>query len=81
MKQSYVEDLDEVIKKVSLEKENNALKLKKIVENLSDTKLNPYGVTSIDFSERQEVIEDILKMEGTLMGLQLAKETYSEIAD
>ena len=34
----------------------------------------------IDFPERQEVIEDILKMEGTLMGLQLAKDTYSEIA-
>ena len=47
MKQSYVEDLDEVIKKVSLEKENNELKLKKIEENLSDTKLNPYGVTSL----------------------------------
>ena len=27
MKQSYVEGLDEVIKKVSLEKENNELKL------------------------------------------------------
>ena len=36
MKQSYVEGLDEVIKKVSLEKENNELKLKTIEENLSD---------------------------------------------
>tara|TARA_B100001287_G_C22663414_1_gene521554 strand:- start:154 stop:399 length:246 start_codon:yes stop_codon:yes gene_type:complete len=80
MTQKYIDELDEVLEKVSLQKENAELKLKGVEESLSDTKLNPYGVTSIDFSERQELIEDILKMEGTLMGLKLAKETYSEIA-
>ena len=38
------------------------------------------GVTTIDFSERQELMEDILKMEGTLMGLKLAIETCQENA-
>ena len=47
-------------------------------EELADLKLNPYGITSIDFAKRQELSTDVLKMEGTLMGLDLAIETYEE---
>jgi hypothetical protein len=39
----------------------------------SDTKLNPYGITTIDFSKRQEQYELILKLQGAIEGLELAK--------
>ena len=47
-------------------------------EEFADLKLNPYGITSIDFAKRQELSMDTLKMEGTLMGIDLALETYEE---
>ena len=53
-------------------------KLSLLEKDFADVKLNPYGITSIDFSQRQDLIEDRLKMEGVLMGLQLAKDTYEE---
>ena len=52
--------------------------LAKLEEEFADLKLNPYGITSIDFAKRQELSTDVLKMEGTLMGLDLALETYEE---
>ena len=52
--------------------------LAKLEEEFADLKLNPYGITSIDFAKRQELSTDVLKMEGTLMGLDLAIETYEE---
>ena len=45
-------------------------------KDFADVKLNPYGITSIDFQGRQELLEDATKMEGCIMGLQLAKDTY-----
>jgi hypothetical protein len=39
----------------------------------SDTKLNPYGITTIDFSKRQEQMELITKLQGAIEGLELAK--------
>ena len=52
--------------------------LARLEEEFADLKLNPYGITSIDFAKRQELSTDVLKMEGTLMGLDLAIETYEE---
>ena len=52
--------------------------LAKLEEEFADLKLNPYGITSIDLAKRQELSTDVLKMEGTLMGLDLAIETYEE---
>jgi len=46
--------------------------------DLSDQKINPYGITNIDFSKRLEMIEDITKMEGVVMGLQLAQDAFVE---
>ena len=60
MKQSYVEDLDEVIKKVSLEKENNELKLKKIEEKEpSQLPTNPlvFGAMEIGLIDKQGLFE------------------------
>jgi len=68
--------LEETIKNVSAQKEQNEQELAKMEADFANVKLNPYGITSIDFSKRQELSTDVLKMEGVLMGLQLAIETY-----
>lgn len=52
--------------------------LAQLEEDLSDQKINPYGITNIDFSKRLELVEDITKMEGVVMGLQLAQDTFVE---
>jgi hypothetical protein len=44
----------------------------------ANIKLNPYGITAIDFSKRHELSSDVLKMEGCLMGLKLAVEICDE---
>jgi hypothetical protein len=43
-------------------------------EEFANTKLNPYGITTIDFEKRQEKYELILKLQGAIEGLQLAKQ-------
>lgn len=45
----------------------------KLEEEFSNTKLNPYGITSIDFSKRQELYELIIKLSGAIEGLELSK--------
>ena len=80
MSQKIIEQLEKVSANIEVKKAESEKKLKTVEENLHDTKLNPYGVTTIDFSERQELMEDVLKMEGTLMGLKLAIETCQENA-
>ena len=80
MSQKIIEQLEKVSANIEVKKAESEKKLKTVEENLHDTKLNPYGVTTIDFSEREELMEDILKMEGTIMGLKLAVETCQENA-
>lgn len=46
----------------------------RLESEFSDSKLNPYGITTIDFSKRQEQYELIIKLEGAIEGLNLAKE-------
>lgn len=48
----------------------------KLEEDFKDTKLNPYGVTQIDFSKRQELKDQMLRLEGAVNGLKLAQETF-----
>ena len=45
----------------------------KLEEEFADTKLNPYGITSIDFSRRQELYELMIKLQGGIEALELAK--------
>ncbi len=73
---SFKETLEQALKNVSAQKEESEKELAKLEEDFANVKLNPYGVTSIDFSKRQELATDVLRMEGVLMGLQLAIETY-----
>lgn len=80
MSEKIIEELEKVSAGIEKAKQQTEEKLKTVEENLHDTKLNPYGVTTIDFTERQELMEDVLKMEGTMMGLKLAIETCQENA-
>jgi hypothetical protein len=64
---------------VTTQKEQAEVELKRLEEEFSNVKLNPYGITSIDFTKRQELSSDTLKMEGVLMGLKLALETFDEV--
>ena len=74
----YIETLQNVLTAITADKANKEAELVKLEEDFANVKLNPYGITSIDFSKRQELTTDILKIEGTMMGLQLAIETYEE---
>lgn len=60
------------------QKNNFEEELKKLEAEFADVKLNPYGITSIDFSKRQELTADVLKMEGAMMGLTLALELIDD---
>jgi hypothetical protein len=76
---NYKEQLTAKLQLVTTEKQVLDEEIKKMEEDFSNVKLNPYGITSIDFSKRQEKTSDSLKMEGVIMGLQLAIDTYEEL--
>lgn len=73
---NYTEQLRSTLAKVTEQKEALKVELDKMEEDFSNVKLNPYGITSIDFASRQEKTTDMIKMEGVIMGLTLALETY-----
>ncbi len=50
--------------------------VQKLEDEFRDTKLNPYGVTEIDFTKRTEQQNLMLKLEGGIDALNLAKETF-----
>ena len=64
---NYKEQLQATIQSLTQKKDEISLELAKIEEEFANVKLNPYGITSIDFTKRQEMSTDVLKMEGTLM--------------
>ena len=72
----YKTQLQATIQLITEQKESITAELAKLEDDFANVKLNPYGITSIDFAKRQEMSTDVLKMEGTLMGLTLALETY-----
>jgi hypothetical protein len=72
----YKKQLLATIQLITEQKESITAELAKLEDDFANVKLNPYGITSIDFAKRQEMSTDALKMEGTLMGLTLALETY-----
>ena len=76
---NYKEQLQETIRLLAEQKDVVTAELAKIEEEFANVKLNPYGITAIDFAKRQELSTDVLKMEGTLMGLTLALETYDGV--
>lgn len=76
---NFKEELQKKLQLVVEEKKIVDEEIKKMEEDFANVKLNPYGITSIDFSKRQEKTADALKMEGVIMGLQLAIDTYGEV--
>jgi|688.fasta_scaffold116040_3 hypothetical protein len=75
---NYREKLLINIKQVEQELANSNETLAALEKELANVKLNPYGITSIDFAKRQELSKDTIKMEGVIMGLTLALETLEE---
>lgn len=71
--------LDIAIQNINVEREKLQEELDGMEKDFANVKLNPYGITNIDFSKRQELMSDILKMEGAVMGLNLAKENYAGV--
>ena len=75
----YKTSLQATLTNVQKQIEDGKAELKRLEEEFANVKLNPYGITSIDFAKRQELSTDVLKMEGVVMGLQLALETYDGV--
>lgn len=75
---NYAEKIEKNIVQVQQELDKSTSELKQLEEEFANVKLNPYGITSIDFSKRQELTKDTIKMEGVIMGLTLALETFRE---
>lgn len=77
----YQQKLKATLAEVTKQKENADAELARLEEEFANVKLNPYGITSIDFAKRQELSTDTLKMEGVIMGLTLALETLTGVSE
>lgn len=75
---SVKDKLNEVKEKLEAQILETKSELEQLEKDLSDQKLNPYGITNIDFSKRLELMEDLTKMQGCIMGLNLAIEVFDE---
>lgn len=78
---NYREKLLFSIKQVEQELKDSNESLESLEKELANVKLNPYGITTIDFAKRQELSRDTIKMEGVIMGLTLALETLEDTTD
>lgn len=78
---NYTQKLQSTLNEVTKQKEVADAELAKLEEEFANVKLNPYGITSIDFAKRQDLSTDSLKMEGVIMGLTLALETYNGVSE
>lgn len=47
--------------------------------DFANMKLNPYGVTKVEFGRRNEIREQILRIEGAIEGLILAQRHCEEL--
>tara|TARA_B110000503_G_scaffold89598_1_gene135642 strand:- start:14133 stop:14375 length:243 start_codon:yes stop_codon:yes gene_type:complete len=72
----FITEINIAITKIETQLDQTNQRLAELEKDFTDVKLNPYGITTIDFQERQELLEDSTKMEGVIMGLNLAKDTY-----
>jgi len=65
--------IDELITNLRAQAQEASVKKDELEKQFADTKLNPYGITTIDFAERQELYELIVKLQGGVEALELAK--------
>ena len=75
---NYKDKLLQTLQNLTQQKDLSSAELARLEEEFSNVKLNPYGITSMDFSKRQELSSDVLKMEGSIIGLSLALDLYNE---
>ena len=51
----------------------------KLEADFADMKLNPYGVTKVEFTQRNQIREQILRLEGAIEALILAQNHCEEL--
>ena len=56
----YKENLQKTLENVQVQLEQSKIELAKLEEEFANVKLNPYGITSVDFGKRQELSTDVL---------------------
>ena len=71
-----METIDDLINNFNGQYNKAHEQVEKLEADFKDTKLNPYGVTQIDFSKRQELKEHMSRLEGAINGLKIAQETF-----
>ena len=65
--------IDELIQNFHLQKEEQSKLIEKLDEEFSNKKLNPYGVTTVDFSKRSEAYSQRSRLEGAIDALFMVK--------
>ena len=65
--------LDEMIQNFYVQKEATVKKIEELDETFSNKKLNPYGVTTIEFQERSDAYSQKSRLEGAIDALYIVK--------
>jgi hypothetical protein len=73
--------IDELIVDFQYQHGQKMEEFEKMNEELSNPVLNPYGVTKIDFSQRENLRTEIIKLEGAIEGLELYNQLNSTSAE
>ena len=68
-----------MIEDFSAQKQLAETDVKQLEEDFQNTKLNPYGITKFDFTKRNDIKDQILRLEGAIEALVLAKEHCDEL--
>ncbi len=65
--------IDELIQNFHLQKEEQTKLIEELDEEFSNKKLNPYGVTTVDFQKRSEAYSQRSRLEGAIDALFMVK--------
>ena len=65
--------IDELIQNFHLQKEEQTKLIEELDEEFSNKKLNPYGVTTVDFQKRSEAYSQRSRLEGAIDALFIVK--------
>lgn len=65
--------IDELIQNFHLQKEAVSKMIEKYDEDFSNKKLNPYGVTTIEFQQRSDAYSQKSRLEGAIDALYIVK--------
>jgi len=71
--------IDQLIADFNAQLQQASTDANKMEEDFANVKLNPYGVTKVDFEERNRIKDQILRLEGAVEGLILAKTHCEEL--